>query len=211
MSAFVTPHHLFFSLLSAAFRAHHSRHRHRGARFPAWVLPFAHRLLCCQGLPGLLLRWHPGFWRLIRRKWRSPRRHLPAVYFKLLNICSKRGRTFSAVPPPRPVFVPRCTVQDFLLIVFYSSLCCLFASLCGVIFHTQTFKKLWGFYIFNGIAKGCYSDRNEGATPDAYLLMQYETLGNKAHTPLMYYCFKRPGWLRIFAHLQDPLKYILSI
>lgn len=46
--------------------SHHSRNRHRPARLPAWVLPSEDSLLRRQGSPRVLLRWHPGFWRLIR-------------------------------------------------------------------------------------------------------------------------------------------------
>lgn len=54
-------------LLFTAPGPHHSRHHNRAAGFPAWLLPFENRLLCRQGLPGLLLWRHPRFWWLRRR------------------------------------------------------------------------------------------------------------------------------------------------
>lgn len=60
----VAPHKRFFFLMSSASRPHHSCHHHRATRFPSRILPFENRLLRRQGLPGLLLWWHPRFWRL---------------------------------------------------------------------------------------------------------------------------------------------------
>lgn len=47
-----------------ASRPHYSCHHHRDTRFSSGILPFENRLLCCKGLPGLLLWWHPRLWRL---------------------------------------------------------------------------------------------------------------------------------------------------
>lgn len=121
----VTPNtFLLYPSLFSASRPHHSCHHHWAARFPSWILPFENRLLCRQGLPGLLLRRHPRFWRLSQMTvadWRRIPSFCQTVYSETVacclpwvsecTVCSRYGKTLSLFW--RLVFVYRCSVQEF--------------------------------------------------------------------------------------------------